>query len=114
LRSRPYIWAAIGAAAAIAIPRLWLAGDPWIDAARFVRAHAQRGDLVVLAPAARVDRLAAFDGTWAVAADAASLGGVDRFPRIFWVADRDVPPPRTLRLVLAQTFGRVEVRVLSR
>lgn len=106
-------YAAVAAASALVIPTLFLAGDPWADASRSIRALARPDDLVVLFPAARVDRLAAFDRTWAVAVDPGSVGRLDRFHRIFWIGEADVPPPAGLTVRWSRRFGNVGARLLE-
>lgn len=108
-----WAYAVCAAVLALAIPKMFLVTDPWIDAARSVRQMARPGDLAVLYPAQRVDRLAAFDGVWAVAADPTVVGSPERVARIFWIGDEHVPPPAGFAVQWSRRFGAVSVRLLT-
>jgi hypothetical protein len=112
-------WAAAGyalaaAACAILIPLRFLPADPWVEASRAIRAEARPGDLVVLYPAARLDRLRSFDGLWAVAADPTRLGELGAFRRTFWVGQTDAPRRTGFELRWTRRFGSVTVELMDR
>jgi len=103
------IYTVVALCGAIAVPRLLLAGDPWLDASRFVRAQAHPGDLIIV-PVDRVERLPAFEPTWAIAADAIPATAIVGFRRIFSIAEGDAAPPPGLTIVSTRRFGHLRVR----
>jgi hypothetical protein len=112
-------WAAAGyallaTACAILIPLRFLPADPWIEAGRAIRAEARAGDLVVVYPAVRLDRLRSFDGLWAVAADPTEVGDLSAFRRTFWVGQTGAPPHAGFKLRWTRRFGSVTVELMDR
>ena len=103
------ICTAVALLGAVAVPRFLLAGDPWLDASRFIRAQARPGDLVIL-PVDRVERLPAFRPAWSIAADAIPTAALTPFRRVFTIDEGDTAPPAGLTIVSSRRFGHLSVR----
>lgn len=109
------VYGVVALVAAGAIPAHFMAADPWLEASRAIRAVARADDVVILVPGSRVDRLAAFEGLRAAAADApVPPESIAPFRRVFLVYNGNVPPPIGLVPACSQSFGNVTIELLTR